>query len=295
MSEPNFRPLKNSTCPYCAAPIEKITRTKEHVIGRRFVPKGTFAQDDQWNLILWACGACNTKKSDLENDLSALTLNFHTAGLNSMSDILAKEESLRRSGKTISRKTGKPVSESGTSVKFDGSFGSIVRLSGGFAGPPQIDDARAYELARLQMMGFFYFLTFNEDGQIGYFWPGDFFPVHGTLRSDWGNPLHIAFARQIQHWDYRLILNTAQNYYRAVIRRHPTNDCWAWAVEWNAAYRLVGYFGDRDTAQSLFDELPPLPAESFIKAQNGNYFRIRAEQPLSDFQDILFSVEIADD
>jgi hypothetical protein len=104
-----------------------------------------------------------------------------------------------------------------------------------------------------------------------------------------GNPLHIAFAKQIEHWDYRLILNTAQNYFRAVIRRHPSKDCWAWAVEWNAAYRLVGYFGERDNAQSLFDELPPLPAESVIEARDGSHFCIRAEQPISDSQDTLFS------
>lgn len=287
MAEPDSRPLTNITCPYCAAPIDKKTRTKEHVIGRRFVPIGTF--DCQWNLILWACGACNTRKSDLENDLAALTLNFHTAGLSSMSDALAQGEAVRRGGKSINRKTGKPVSESGVSVRFDGKLGSIATLSVNFAGLPQIDDARAYELARLQMMGFFYFLTFEKDKQIGHFWIGDFFPVHGTIRSDWGNPLHIAFAKQIEHWDYRLILNTAQNYFRAVIRRHPSKDCWAWAVEWNAAYRLVGYFGERDNAQSLFDELPPLPAESVIEARDGSHFCIRAEQPISDSQDTLFS------
>lgn len=292
MAEPDSRPLTNITCPYCAAPIDKKTRTKEHVIGRRFVPKGTF--DRQWNLILWACGTCNTRKSDLENDLAALTLNFHTAGLSSMSDVLAQGEAVRRGGKSISRKTGKPVSESGASVSFHGKLGSIATLSVNFTGPPQIDDTRAYELARLQMMGFFYFLTFEKDKQIGHFWIGDFFPVHGTIRSDWGNPLHIAFAKQIEHWDYRLILNTAQNYYRAVIRRHPTKDCWAWAVEWNAAYRLVGYFGERDTAQSLFDELPPLPAESVIEARDGSHFRIRAEQSISDSQDTLFSICSAD-
>ena len=35
------RPLRNLTCPYCGVAIDAKTATKEHVVGRRFVPKGT--------------------------------------------------------------------------------------------------------------------------------------------------------------------------------------------------------------------------------------------------------------
>jgi hypothetical protein len=62
------RPLDNVTCPYCGTALTSKTRTKEHVIGRRFVPVGSL--DREWNLILQACGPCNRHKADLEDDIS---------------------------------------------------------------------------------------------------------------------------------------------------------------------------------------------------------------------------------
>ena len=64
--------LANVNCPYCGRDLTDKTRTKEHVISKRFVPKGTF--DGSWNLILNACRACNNAKSDLEDDISAITM-----------------------------------------------------------------------------------------------------------------------------------------------------------------------------------------------------------------------------
>lgn len=52
-------------------------------------------------------------------------------------------------------------------------------------------------------------------------------------------------------WDHRLVLNTASGYFRAVIRRHPSAQCWAWALEWNESYRLAGLFGGQTAASSL--------------------------------------------
>ena len=104
------RPLKNVTCPYCAAALDPDTRTKEHVIGRRFVPKGS--TENRWNLILRACSVCNNKKSDLEDDIAAITMYFHTTGLASTEDPTARAEAMRRGPKSGSRKTGKPVADS---------------------------------------------------------------------------------------------------------------------------------------------------------------------------------------
>jgi len=250
------------------------------------VPVGTL--NNQWNLILWACQPCNRKKSDLEGDLSAITLHLHTAGLPRMNDSRAKSESLRRSHKSVSRKTGKPVSQSTVKLSFSAPLGLNGSLEGHFIGPPQLDEARIFELARLQMAGFFYFLTFNRIEQVGHYWPGGFYPVHGILKSDWGNPIQRAFAAQIATWDYRLVLNTAGGYFRALIRRHPTKECWAWAVEWNDAYRLVGYLGDLSAAQELANQLPSLDTPTVVKAPDGSLLRIRVEQPLPDEDDILF-------
>jgi hypothetical protein len=63
--------LNNVRCPYCGTDVS-TNRTAEHVIGRRFVPKGML--NGEWNLILWACEVCNGRTSDLEDDISAITM-----------------------------------------------------------------------------------------------------------------------------------------------------------------------------------------------------------------------------
>ena len=281
------RPLSNVTCPYCGTPIEKQRRTKEHVIGRRFVPVGTL--ENCWNLIVWACSTCNRRKSDLEDDIAAITMHFHVAGLPQMSDSRAQAEATRRGAKSASRKTGRPVAESHATLKFSRKLGNTGEVQFSFTAPPQLDDARVYELARLQIVGFFYFLTYDQTQHLGHYWPGGFFPVHGTIKSDWGNPVHRAFMREISRWDYRLILNTASGYYRAAIRRHPTADCWAWAVEWNDCYRLVGFFGDPAAARTLAESLPDLPVLS-VREHANSWLRYRREEPLSEEDDTLFHI-----
>src|SRR5687768_10576572 len=99
--------LRNVTCPYCGKLVSRHARTKEHVIGRRFVPRG--ALDRCWNLIVWACHGCNRQKSDLEDDISAITMQFHTAGLHGMNDVTLQNEALRKSARSISRNTRKPI------------------------------------------------------------------------------------------------------------------------------------------------------------------------------------------
>ncbi|MGY4282022.1 5-methylcytosine-specific restriction endonuclease McrA [Bradyrhizobium sp. LM2.7] len=56
--------LDNRTCLYCGlVEAEENPFTVEHVVGRRFVPKGSL--DKSWALIGNACLRCNNKKSDL--------------------------------------------------------------------------------------------------------------------------------------------------------------------------------------------------------------------------------------
>lgn len=280
------RPFKNATCPYCNARLDQQTRTKEHVIGRRFVPVGTL--NNNWNLILWACMKCNRHKSDLEDDIAAISMHFHTAGLPNMADELARAEAKRRGVKSGSRTTGRSVARSGVEVKGSAKLGTAAEITFSFNGPPQFDDKRVYELARLQMMGFFYFLTYDKTKEAGHFWTGGFYPIHGAIKTDWGNTIHRSFMQQCNSWDYRLLLTTAEGYYRAAIRRHPTLECWSWAVQWNDCYRLVGYFGDFEAAKMLASSLPQVEVKSIVEATNG-WIRHRVEQPLAEHEDTLFS------
>lgn len=281
----NVRPLANVTCPYCGSTIDRGNRTKEHVVGRRFVPVGTLSEC--WNLILWACHQCNRKKSDLEDDISAITMTFHTANLPLLADSLVQAEARRKNIKSFSRKTGKPIAESSESIKIRAKLGVIAEITGDFTSPPQLDDKRVYELARLQMIGFFYFLTYDRVSNIGHYWPGGFYPIHGTIKSDWGNPVHRAFMNEVVNWDYRLLLATASGYYRAVIRRHPKRNCWSWAVEWNDCYRLVGFFGDLEAAKEVAGRFPDIPVNSVFESPN-RWFRYRVEESLNEEEDLLF-------
>ena len=99
--------LKNETCPYCSCCLDASLRTKEHVIGRRFVPKGKL--DGQWNLIVRACRPCNCLKADLEDDLSAISMQPDSWGQFANPDPRLATEAARKAEKSVSRRTGKQV------------------------------------------------------------------------------------------------------------------------------------------------------------------------------------------
>lgn len=119
--------LDNVTCPYCACDVS-IERTKEHVVGRRFVPRGML--DRQWNLIMWACARCNGRKADLENDISAITMQPDAFGRHADdADVLAPE-AIRRGKTAFSRRTKKLVKDSAESFSIKMALASGVELKG---------------------------------------------------------------------------------------------------------------------------------------------------------------------
>ena len=92
---------------------------------------------------------------------------------------------------------------------------------------------------------------------------------------------------QVQGWGHRLLLTTAGGFYRAMLRRMPNADCWAWAVEWNSHYRLIGFLGNEDAAIKGAADLPRLTAALF-GTTHGGHVRGRAEESLREADDILF-------
>jgi hypothetical protein len=76
--------LDNETCVYCGIELSPEIDTEEHVVGRKFVPKGKL--DGEWNLIVHACRACNRKKAELEDDISAITMQPDTLGAHAIDD-----------------------------------------------------------------------------------------------------------------------------------------------------------------------------------------------------------------
>jgi len=85
--------LDNVNCPYCGLSIDMPSRDswdKDHVIGRRFVPRGTI--ENQWNIQVNAHKLCNNRKSNLEDDISAISIQPDGLGIpHSDDEILVSE------------------------------------------------------------------------------------------------------------------------------------------------------------------------------------------------------------
>lgn len=277
--------LRNVVCPYCGCDLSAENSTKEHVVGRRFVPKGKL--NGHWNLILNACELCNNRKADLENDISAITLHPQHGEAHPDYDVEARAEAQRKAANAISRRTKKPVKDSHEKMKFNVPFGPNASFNFDFTSPPQIDESRAFELARLQLAGFFYWITYQHHEERGYWWTGGYHPLIMVRRADYGNCVIVDFAEAVLGWEPRVMGHTADGYYSVCIRRHPTAECWSWAMQWNGSTRLVGFLGDRDVAKAVVDSLRPLQMHH-QDLGNGDFVRFRYEVPLAHEDDRLF-------
>jgi hypothetical protein len=283
--------LKNRTCAYCHRPFDKDLRPEEeHVIGRRFVPRGTLAK--QWNLILRSCRECNERKAELENDISAITMIPDEFG-RFETDESTVSEAVRK-GTTISRRTGKPVADSHEELEHEVQMVPGLTLRTRFVAGPQLDQDRAFELAMFHVAGFFYRNTYDEMNRVGRPVPGVWVPMRLFRRSDWGNELLLAFQDMTSTWAPRVHGIAAGGFFKIIIRRHPEPEpaLWSWALEWNKNYRLSGMFGDEDKAVSVAATLPKLKVWFAGEGSDemGRPYRDtrRVEVPLADENDRLF-------
>lgn len=278
--------LDNITCVYCGCELIAESNTKEHVIGRRFVPKGSLNQ--QWNLFVRACKECNSTKSDLEDDISAITMQKNAWGEHVDENKVLSDEALRKGKNSYSNLTGKPVESSHERIQIHSEFSEGITLEFGFTAPPQIEDSRIFSLARMQIMAFFYYLTFNKDIKKGGFWREGFYAVFQTQKLDWGNDILISFMNAVVKWEPRWLGYGASGYFKCAIRRHPSAECWSWALEWNKNYRIIGFFGDREAAYSLIDTFPTITPETISKGKD-HHLLYHSEKQLHEKDDVLFS------
>ena len=253
-------------------------------MGRRFVPRGSLHQ--HWNLIVWACEPCNRRKAELEDDLSAISMQPDPWGAHARNDVRLRNEAERKA-KTKSRRSGKPVKDSQEQFSISHTFGG-AELKFSFTSAPQADEARIIELVRMQVMAFFYWITIQPGEVNGRFWQGSFFPLQPVRRADWGNEQLLFFMAETKHWDWRVHAVTADGYFKLAIKKHIDELLWSFAVEWNESYRIVGFFGDTAGLIMLRDRLPELAMQT-IHAKGDDWVRHRREVPLCDEDDKLFS------
>ena len=82
-------------------------------------------------------------------------------------------------------------------------------------------------------------------------------PVLYAQKGDWGNPLLRGFQDLLAGWQVRVHAVGANGFFKVAIRRAPGEvPLWAWALEWNAACRIVGFLGDEAAAQTAVDQFP---------------------------------------
>ena len=139
------------------------------------------------------------------------------------------------------------------------------------------------------MSALFYYKTFDAESGTGASLPGVFSGVQWSPRSDWGNERHRAFMGCVSNWGHRVNIDAARGYFKAILRDHPSRDCWAWAVEWNRNYRAVGFFGDESVVVELTETIPLLVINP-IGESDGGVVGVRVERPLETSDDLLFSV-----
>ncbi len=196
-------------------------------------------------------------------------------------------EARRKANSSASRKTRKPVKDSTSELKFNVEPMSGMSMNFNFTAPPQVDDARAFELARMQLLAFFFLITYKEDKARGWWWTGEYIPFLHTRRSDWGSVSWRGFMAATKDWDMRLHCLTADQFYCCTVKRHPEAACWSWAMQWNHQHRLAGFLGDRSVAQTVVDAFP---ADHLQQLQLGpnRYVRMRRDPPLALENDDLF-------
>ena len=197
----------------------------------------------------------------------------------------------RKGEKSFNRRARKPVRESAERIRLEHNFSPEVSMSFGIKGPPQADRLRVHRLACYQVRGFFYLITYDERTGQGRFWPGDFFPVMEVRRSDWGNARMRGFASTIRSWQPRLYGCAAGGFFKVLIRRRSDAvDLWAWALEWNRNFRIIGFFGNEVEYQRVIDTLPETEMKTLARKGKA-ILRFRMDVPLPPEEDSLFEFE----
>lgn len=271
-------------CAYCGVLFRvEIASTIDHVVGRKFVPKGQLA--GQWNLLLNACRECNGDKADLEDDISVISM-MSGMNLRIPTDPLIIAEIKRKSGRAVSRRTGKVVARSRETLVIDSkAAGRMMSLR--FNGPPQIDYHRIERLAWYHVQAFVFFIGYNKKLRTGRYIVEGFQLVTWAGESNWGNVEMRWFENLTTSWRSILRADAAGGYFRIVLRQIDNEDLWSWALEWNKSLRVVGFFGNRQKVEEVTKAIPRA-APVFTHTEGNEKIVCREEIRLPKDEDFLF-------
>ncbi|WP_170467170.1 hypothetical protein [Ruegeria arenilitoris] len=282
----------NQYCLYCQRFIgegSEIPSNKEHLIGKNFVPGGSFDNGRAFNFVFRACEQCNTDKSRLEDHVSATTLiSSPGRGMDEKVDDLARRKS--NSSYHPTQKSMK-LADSNESVTLN--FGDF---SFGLVAPPQTNERYRNRLALLQVQGLYALITSSDPTNklsVGLL-PSENCWVLGCYpRSDWGNSQLIEVTRRCEKWPCYANISTANGYFKALMKREAPDNEWFWALEWNKSTRVIGCLAPPGELPRLFQGLPELEWK-VVTSEGSVTHRYREETPLPEDQDTLFSAQVHD-
>ena len=278
--------LKNVVCPYCGRLLDEKTRSEDHVIGRKFVPKGSL--ENQPNLILNACRVCNSRKGDLEDDISAITMQPDVTGRRFSDHPALRADAAHKAKTAMSRYSKRPVGDSQTTMQLTSQLGPGATITFNMVGQAQISDDRAFELALRHFQAYFYLITYDYSANRGWWWKGQYAPILVVSKLDWGNERARAFMESTASWDHRVLLISADEHFKLAIRKALDHDIWSLAVEWNENYRVLAACGEPEPLKEFVAGLPRLKAEIVSQSANST-LAVRTEKRLKVEDDTLFA------
>lgn len=270
----------NACCIYCGKLLRGTNPTesdKEHLIARNFVPIGTM-NDQPFNFLFRTCRPCNARKASAERHVSSVTL-FNSPGR--FENTKVNEIATRKGkGDFHPKKQGVLIEDAHEHTSLTTSFGQMS-IKFGMVAPPQLDRDLVREVAFSHIQGLFTLICTEDylDPLKMRFLPENQFIWFGSYtHDDWGNPQSVEIANRVCNWDCLANIESAQGYFKAIMRR--STEGWFWALEWNRQLRLIGGIGG--TCMKLFEGLP---SEGWVPTPQG---KMRQNVPLDTKDDNLF-------
>lgn len=285
----------NQYCLYCGTLVgvgSEVDSNKEHLIGRQFVPNGSFQEGSQFNFIFRACEKCNRSKSEIERHVSSI----------SMFNAIQQFDKPAYINRAISKasadyhptKKGVLVKDASDTHVFEFELGPL-NMKFEVTSPPQLVQKYVRELSFYHIQGLFSLITSPNPLEVAgtsllsekYFW------FHGAYNHhDWGNTELVEVAKRAKKLRCCGNINTADGNFKAVLfKTIKKPEYWFWALEWNKYLRVIGGISGYGEQPPIFDGLPEQSWKQLGKGNDGSGHRIRQEFPLSD-EDILFTREV---
>ena len=170
--------------------------------------------------------------------------------------------------------------------------GNGFTMSFGLVSGPQVEQARAYDLAVMQGQAVLYWLTYNEASGLGARWKPHVkvLPVACARTIDWGNARMRAFMALTRDWTQNLTHETAKGFFKVSFRSAPDDrSLYSFSVEWNGTFRVALLIGEETEIEASLPHLPHAETKTMHDSDGRAAMRFRKEETLDEADDDMFA------